>query len=164
MSTVVRYRRLRDSEVEEASKLARRVFDEFVAAQYSVEGQEEFHRYASPNAMRKRHRDGNLGFAAERDGRLIGMLQLRDGEHITMLFVEGDSQRQGIGRSLIDAATEYVRTRQPPVRVLTVASTPNAIDAYQRMGFVPVGSEQVLKGIRFVSMKREIVALRPPQP
>jgi predicted N-acetyltransferase YhbS len=65
--------------------------------------------------------------------------------------VEGDSQRQGIGRSLIGAATDYVRTRQPPVRVLTVASTPNAIDAYRRMGFVPVGSEQVLKGIRFVS-------------
>jgi ribosomal protein S18 acetylase RimI-like enzyme len=164
MSTVVQYRRLRDSEVEDASALARRVFDEFVATQYSVEGQEEFRRYSSPRAMRKRHGDGYLAFAAERDGRLIGMLQLRDGEHITMLFVEGDSQRQGIGRSLIGAATDYVRTRQPPVRVLTVASTPNAIDAYRRMGFVPVGSEQVLKGIRFVSMQREIGASRPPRP
>jgi ribosomal protein S18 acetylase RimI-like enzyme len=92
------------------------------------------------------------------------MLQLRDGEHIAMLFVEGDSQRQGIGRSLIGAATEYVRTRQPPVRVLTVASTPNAIEAYRNLGFVSVGSEQVLKGIRFVAMMREIEPSRPSRP
>ena len=164
MSAVVQYRRLRDSEVEEASAVARRVFDEFVATQFSVEGQEEFHRYASPTALRERNRAGYLTFAAERDGRLIGILQLKDGEHIAMLFVEGDSQRQGIGRSLIAAATEYVRTRQPPVRVQTVASTPNAIEAYRNLGFVSVGSEQVLKGIRFVSMMREIGASRPLRP
>jgi ribosomal protein S18 acetylase RimI-like enzyme len=164
MSTVVQYRRLRDVEVEDAAALARRVFDEFVATQFSVEGQEEFHRYASPTALRERNRAGFLTFAAERDNRLVGMLQLRDGAHIAMLFVEGDSQRQGIGRSLIGAAADYVRNRQPPVRVLTVASTPNAIEAYRRMGFVPVGSEQVFNGIRFVSMKREIGASRPPQP
>jgi GNAT superfamily N-acetyltransferase len=81
-----------------------------------------------------------------------------------MLFVEAKSQRQGIGRSLIGAAMEYVRARQPPVRALTVASTPNAVDAYRRMGFVPVGGERVVKGIRFVSMKREIGASLPPLP
>ncbi len=81
-----------------------------------------------------------------------------------MLFVAGDSQRQGIGRSLIGAATEYVRARQPPVRVQTVASTPNAIEAYRKLGFVSVGSEQVLKGIRFVSMMREIGAWGPLRP
>ncbi len=164
MSTAVQYRRLSDFEVEDASALALRVFDEFVATQFSDEGQQEFHRYASPNAIRERNRAGCLTFAAQRDGRLVGMLHLRDGEHIAMLFVERDSQRQGIGRSLIGAATEYVRARQPPVRVLTVASTPNAIEAYRKLGFVSVGSEQVLKGIRFVSMMREIGASRPPRP
>ena len=164
MSTVVQYRRLRDFEVEDASALALRVFDEFVATQFSDEGQQEFHRYASPSAIRERTRAGCLTFAAQRDGRLIGMLHLRDGEHIGMLFVEGDSQRQGIGRSLIGAATEYVGARQPPVRVLTVASTPNAIEAYRKLGFVSFGSEQVLKGIRFVSMMREVEASRPPRP
>lgn len=164
MSTVVQYRRLRDFEVEDASALAVRVFDEFVAAQLSDEGQHEFHRYASPSAIRERHRAGCLTLAAARDGRLIGMLHLRDGEHIAMLFVEGERQRQGIGRSLIGAATEYVGARQPPVRVLTVASTPNAIEAYRKLGFVPVGREQVLKGIRFISMMREIRVARPPRP
>ena len=48
MSTVVQYRRLRDLEVEDASALALRVFDEFVATQFSDDGQQEFHRYASP--------------------------------------------------------------------------------------------------------------------
>jgi hypothetical protein len=39
MSTVVEYRRLRDFEVEEASALALRVFNEFVTGQFSDEGQ-----------------------------------------------------------------------------------------------------------------------------
>ena len=156
MSTEVQYRLLRDSEVEAASELARRVFDEFVANQYSVEGQEEFRRYATLDALRERHRAGSLTFAAERDGRLIGMLHLGNGNHIHMLFVERSSQRQGVGRRLIDAAKEYALARQPPARVLTVGATPNAIDAYRRMGFVPVGNEQVLKGIRYIPMELEI--------
>lgn len=168
MSTAVQYRLLRDSEVESASELAQRVFDECVATQYSIEGQEEFRRYASPNALRASHSAGGLTLAAERDGRLIGMLHLIDGQHITMLFVELSSQRQGVGRSLIGAAKAYALTRQPPARALTVGSTPNAVEAYRRMGFVPVSNEQVIKGIRFVLMELEIgcatlaSAVRPP--
>jgi GNAT superfamily N-acetyltransferase len=156
MSTEVQYRLLRDSEVEAASELAQRVFDEFVASQHSVDGQEEFRRHASPTAMRERHRAGWVTFAAVRDGRLIGMLHLGDGKHIHLLFVERSSQRRGVGRSLIGAAKEYALTRQPPARVLTVGATPNAVEDYRRMGFVPVGNEQVLTGIRFIPMELEI--------
>ncbi len=155
---------LRDSEVEAASELARRAFDEYVAGQYSVEGQEEFHRYASPLALRERHRDGCLTFAAEGNGRLVGMLHLRGGNHVAMLFVEGESQRKGIGRGLLAAAIDYVLAGQPPVQALTVASTPNAVAAYRTWGFVPVGREQVLKGIRFIPMERQLGVSRPPQP
>jgi GNAT superfamily N-acetyltransferase len=84
------------------------------------------------------------------------MLHLRDVNHIAMLFVEGRNQRQGIGSGLVFGAEQYALARQPNLKVLTVASTPNAIEAYRAIGFVPVGSEQVLKGLRFVPMERKI--------
>src|SRR5690349_13561933 len=88
----VQYRMLRDSEIEDASQLARRVFDQFVASQYGPEGQAEFHHFAAPSAFEERHRSGCVTFAAEREGRLIGMLHMRNGDHIAMLFVEGECQ------------------------------------------------------------------------
>ena len=164
MSGVVQYRELSDSEVEDAAELSRRVFDEFVAAEHSAEGREEFARYASIAALRERHGAGCVTFAAEREGRLVGMLHLRNGNHIAMLFVEGLSQRQGIGFGLVCAAEQYVLARQPPAQALTVASTPNALDAYRRMGFVPLGGEQVTKGLRFVLMERRIGVSHRSQP
>ena len=137
------YRMLRDVEVEEASERARRVFDEFVAAEQSAEGCEEAHRYASAAAFRERHGAGAVSLAAERQGRIVGVLHLRNGSHISMLFVQGRGQRQGIGSGLMSAAEHYAVSRQPPAEALTVASTPNAVDAYRRFGFAIVGGEQV---------------------
>jgi GNAT superfamily N-acetyltransferase len=155
MNHLVQYRLIHDSEVEAASELACRVFDEFAAAEESVAGCQEFHRYASPPALRGRHKTDCVTFVASRQGRIIGMLHLRDGKHIAMLFVEGVEQRQSIGSGLVLAAEEYALARQPPVTAITVASTPNAVDAYRKMGFVPVGKERVLKGLRFVPMVRK---------
>jgi GNAT superfamily N-acetyltransferase len=161
-SSVV-YRMARDFEVEEASELARRVFEEFVAAQQSAEGCEEAYRYASAAAFRDRHGAGCVSFAAERQGRIVGVLHLRNGSHISMLFVEGGGQRQGIGSGLVLAAEQYALSRQPPAEALTVASTPNALDAYRKMGFVSVGNEQVKKGLRFVPMQRKIGVAPEPR-
>ena len=157
------YRMLRDFEVEEASELALRVFDEFVAAKQPAEGCEEIRRYASAAAFRDRHRAGYVSFAAERQGRIVGVLHLRDGNHIAMLFVEGRGQRQGIGSGLVLSAEQYALSRQPPAEVLTVASTPNAVGAYRKMGFTTVGDEQVKKGVRFVPMERKIGVAQTPR-
>jgi GNAT superfamily N-acetyltransferase len=156
VEATVQYRPLRDAEVEKAVELAQRVFTEFVAGQHSLEGCEEFRSYASAAALRERHSAGCVTFAAERQGRIIGMLHLRNANHIAMLFVEGRDQRQRIGSGLVRVAEQYAVARQPTPEMLTVASTPNAIDAYRRMGFVPVAEEQVLKGLRFTPMERKM--------
>jgi GNAT superfamily N-acetyltransferase len=142
----------KDSEVELVSELVVRVFDQFVAGNSSAEGRADFHRYASPTALRARHLEGYLTFVVTRNERLVGVLHLKAGAHIAMLFVEGDSQRQGIGRKLISEAVGYAVTRQPPVPVMTLAATSNAVQAYQRLGFSIIGETKVIKGIRFTPM------------
>jgi predicted N-acetyltransferase YhbS len=140
MSAVAQYRLLLDEETEEVSALARRVFDEFSAPDHPMEGHAEFHRYASSAALRERHRSGYLTFVAVRDGQIVGMLHLREPDHLAMLFVERSNQRRGIGRNLIRA----------------VASSPTAVGAYQCLGFQAVGGEEVSKGIHFVPMELRI--------
>lgn len=160
MSAVVLYRLLRDEETEEISALARRVFDEFSAPDHPIEGQEEFHRYASSVALRERNRSGYLTFVAEHDGQLVGMLHLKEPDHLAMLFVEGTSQRIGIGRNLIRAAIEHVLASRGVVHVMTVASSPSAVGAYRRLGFQAVGGEVVIKGIHYVPMELRIESRR----
>jgi len=145
-------RLVQDSEIDLVSQLVWRVFDEFVEGHHSIEGRDDFRRYASPAGLRERHANGCLTFVATRADRLLGMLHLKDGGHVAMLFVAGDSQRQGVGRLLVNEAAKYARSRQPPVPVMTLASTANAVGAYQRLGFSIIGEAKVIKGILFTPM------------
>jgi GNAT superfamily N-acetyltransferase len=127
--------------------LAREVFDQFVAPHYQTDGVAEFHRYASADALSQRHAAGHTTYVAEQAGELVGMLHLREPRHVAMLFVQSSLQRRGIARALLatagDANCEF-----------TVNSSPNAVVAYERLGFRVTGPEQCVHGIRFTPLQR----------
>lgn len=129
------------------SSLTREVFDQFVAPHYRAEGVAEFHRYASAEALSQRHKSGYITLVAEHSGELAGMLHLREPCHVSMLFVQSSRQRSGVARGLLAAAGDANCA-------FTVNSSPNAVSAYERLGFRITGSEQCLHGIRFVPMQR----------
>jgi GNAT superfamily N-acetyltransferase len=141
------FRRLEPSETAAAAKLACEVFDQFVAPHYQAEGVTEFHRYASADALSQRHASGHATYVAERGGELAGMLHLRAPRHVAMLFVQASLQRHGIARALLAAAGDVNCE-------FTVNSSPNAVGAYERLGFRVTGSEQCVHGIRFIPMQR----------
>jgi GNAT superfamily N-acetyltransferase len=78
---------------------------------------------------------------------LVGMLHLREPRHVAMLFVRSSFQRSGIARALLasagDANCEF-----------TVNSSPNAVGAYERLGFRVTGPEQCVRGIRSTPLQR----------
>ena len=145
------YRQVEPSEAAAALSLAREIFDQFVAPHYQSEGVSEFRRYASVEALSQRHRSGHITLVAEQSGELLGMLHLREPCHISMLFVRSSSQRSGIGRGLLAAAAALVGDARCP---FTVNSSPNAVSAYEHLGFHVTGPEQRLHGIRFIPMQR----------
>ena len=145
------YRPIHPSEVAAVSSLACAVFDQFVAPHYQTEGVAEFRRYASAEALAQRHESGHITLVAEDSGKLVGMLHLREPGHISMLFVRSSFQRRGIGRGLLAAAGTLLGDTDC---ALTVSSTPNAVSAYERLGFRVAGSEECVHGIRFVPMQR----------
>ena len=146
MSSII-YRQIQPSETATVSTLAREVFDQFVASCYSPEGITEFHRYSSHEALSQRHESGHVTFVAERSGEFVGMLHLREPCHVSMLFVRAAHQRSGVGRGLLAYAGDTDCQ-------FTVSSSPNAVAAYECLGFRVTGSEQCVHGIRFVPMQR----------
>ena len=150
MSSII-YRQIESSETATVSLLAREVFDQFVASHYQTEGVAEFHRYASAEALSQRHESGHITLVAEHSGELVGMIHLREPRHISMLFVHSSQQRSGIARGLLAAAGALVGDMDCE---FTVSSSPNAVSAYKRLGFLITGSEQCIHGIRFVPMQR----------
>jgi len=69
---------------------------------------------------------------AERQGRIIGVLRGRP-TRLGSLFVLGEKQRSGIGRTLVNRFEEEVRRKHGPV--LHVAATLNAVPFYKAMGY-----------------------------
>ena len=147
----ITYRQIHPSETAAVSSLAREVFDQFVAPHYQTEGVAEFHRYASAGALSQRHKSGHITLVAEHSGELVGMLHLREPRHVSMLFVQSSRQRGGIARGLLAAASALAGDTDCE---FTVSSSPNAVSAYERLGFRITGPEQCVHGIRFVPMQR----------
>jgi GNAT superfamily N-acetyltransferase len=78
------------------------------------------------------------------------MLHLREHSHVSMLFVRSSHQCRGIGRGLLSAARKLPGDSG---RGFTVSSSPNAVSAYERLGFHITGAEQCVHGIRFIPME-----------
>jgi len=83
---------------------------------------------------------------------VIGAIEVREFKHISMLFVDDQYQRKGIGGNLIREAISICQENSPELDQITVNSSPNAVQAYEKFGFLWSGSEQEISGIRFVPM------------
>ena len=132
-------------------ELVRKVFNEFVAADYGQEGVEEFFRFASPEAMKERVRSGGFVWVADQADALVGMLEFSLPDCIAMLFVT--VQHQGIAKELLVQAMSKARALNPDLAKLTVHSSPYAEPIYQKMGFRKSGNATTENGITYIPME-----------
>jgi ribosomal protein S18 acetylase RimI-like enzyme len=69
--------------------------------------------------------------------RIVGVIEVRQFRHISLLFVDDRFQRQGIARALVRHAVARCLSRRPDLRQITVRSSPYAVPIYERLGFLP---------------------------
>ncbi|MEW6211822.1 MAG: GNAT family N-acetyltransferase, partial [Acidobacteriota bacterium] len=150
MTAGVLIRLMRPGEEQEVCALVARVFNNFVAAEFPPKGIEEFYRYAQPDAMAQRSKAGDTVLVAEKEGRIVGMLEMRGFDHIAMLFVE--TQGQGIGRELVEQALKICRDRAPGIEHVRVHASRYAVPIYRRLGFEAEGPERTENGITYLPM------------
>jgi len=148
------YRLMRDGEEQAVCDLIHRVFDLSVAPLYTKRGQRNFKEYADHKEMSARINSDHFVLLALKDGANVGMIEMRRHRHVSLLFVDMEFQGKGVGGELLGKAVELCRSITPQLKEVTVNSSPNALGAYERMGFAPTGGEQVIYGVRFIPMKK----------
>ena len=153
----LKYREIKQEELSETLDLVRKVFDEFEAPYYSEEGVASFYAFIDMDNMSEQYTNGSLYFyGCFVDNILVGMIAVKDFIHISLLFVDKQYHKQGIARNLFDHIIQVCREKNPCLKVITVNSSPYAVEVYHKFGFFDVSSEQVVDGIRFTPMKLKI--------
>ncbi len=128
------------------------VFDKCVGPSFSPEGVSEFKRFVTVEALSDRKDKGGIVFVACSSSQgILGMIELRKPAHICMFFVNDALHRRGLGRELLARARDHCLGWGQSE--MTVNSSPNALAAYERLGFSPTEPEKILNGIRFRPMR-----------
>lgn len=145
----LRIRLIAPSEYGLAAQLVLGVFQHSVASSMEPQGVKTFLEYSTSDSIRARDTSGCVTYVALMDSELVGVLHVKNGDHISLLFVRPELQGNGIGRALIRAADA--------THVLaTVNSSTNAVRAYESYGFAASGPALVSDGIRYVPMQRTV--------
>ncbi|MCR4586881.1 MAG: GNAT family N-acetyltransferase [Lachnospiraceae bacterium] len=128
--------------------LAWRTFLRFESADYEEEGIRNFLDFITDPRLERMFLLGEYHMLVARaEGKIVGMVTLRNVFHISLLFVDADFQRQGIGKALIHAMYKKAGAGK-----LTVFASPYGIPFYHRIGFIDTGKEEVRDGIRYTPM------------
>jgi GNAT superfamily N-acetyltransferase len=133
-------------------------FKQFIAPDYVEEGIQECLNFMNPTALEKRLTGGNLLLVALSGDDVVGALEIRSNEHISLFFVKPECHRQGVGRRLLKTAIQKCREANPILSEIEVHSSPYAVGIYKQLGFTVMGPEAVDKGIRFTPMRMNIPA------
>ncbi len=148
----IQYRHIRRGEESAVAALVEAVFMTHIAPLYTQEGIEEFLGYAEVSEFTRRLQREHVILVAETDAQIVGMIELREQRHISLLFVADAYQGRGIATELLARAIQLCRRVNPDLTALTVHASPNAAPIYRRLGFAPSAEEQVVHGIRYIPM------------
>lgn len=140
-------------EWEDAMALAWRTFLRFEADVYSPEGVKNFENFITDSTLYRMFVVGSYQMFVALDGKkIVGMLTLRDGTHISLLFVDEKYHRRGIGRALLQYMCHYLLTEVQACRV-TVNSSPYGVGFYHRLGFRDLRPQEKKDGIIYTPME-----------
>lgn len=143
-------RPMQASDADTVSTICMTSFTQSVADTLPVEGVETFANIAANSAFLARMQGDNRMLVAELDGSIAGVIELKEGRHVAMLFVCPKCQQQGIGRALLHAALDEAR-----VATITVSASLSSVAAYTKYGFVSSGAIAESAGLIYQPMVLE---------
>lgn len=146
---------LQADDIPAVSQLCLDAFMAAVAPQLSEQGVETFRQIASADNFQQRSVLDNTMLVYEQDEEIKGVVELREGRHISMLFVSPLAQKQGVGRALMAAIRSYYRTS-----IITVSASLSSVPAYQQFGFMPVGEPEEKAGLLYQPMEMALEAVQ----
>ncbi|MBR5579083.1 MAG: GNAT family N-acetyltransferase [Lachnospiraceae bacterium] len=136
--------------------LAWDTFLTFQTKEYGKEGRKSFYDFISDRALKNFFlKDVYQLFVAIKKERIIGIITLRNECHISLLFVDKDHQRNGVGSALVQYLSDYV-LYEKGIDYITVDSAPSAMEFYHKIGFWDLAPMQTKAGISSTAMKKNL--------
>lgn len=148
----IQYRLMTARDAETVSALVLASFDEHIAPEYTPDGIAAFRRYAAAEALRERSGKDHFVIVGVADNGVIGMIEIRENDHVALLFVRKAWHRHGVARMLLERGLAEARTRAPEVERVTVNATRFGVRAYEHLGFLQTGPERTVDGMTFIPM------------
>jgi GNAT superfamily N-acetyltransferase len=152
MEKEIIYREIFKGEEEDVCHLITDCFGEFVAPGYSEEGIMEFAKYVNPKFTEYRLTHNHFILLALDNGIIVGVIEVRNNNHVSLFFVRKGYQNKGIGKKLHELAINKCKTLRPDVTTIDVHSSPYAVPIYEKLGFLKVSDEQIENGMRYTPM------------
>ena len=143
----VKIREVKEKDLETVSKICMDSFSKSVASTLSVEGISTFSKIASRVSLLDRMKEDNLILIAECSGRIEGVIELKEGRHIALLFVDPEFQNKGVGKKLLLSALTHAR-----VDTVTVNASLPAVPVYKKFGFECKGTVSESEGLVYQAM------------
>ena len=151
MELLVNIREIKAQDVEAVSAICLASFLTSVADSLPEEGVLTFANIASSDAFITRMKQDNVMLVAECDGSIEGVIELKQGSHIAMLFVAPEKQMQGIGTTLLSSALSYAK-----VDTVTVSASLPSVPMYRKYGFERKGDIAQSAGLIYQPMEVEL--------
>ncbi len=141
---------------EETMAMTWKTFLKFEAKDYGVEGVNNFRQFISDPMLRRMFLIGTYHmYVATHQEKIIGMVSLRDKNHISLLFVDEAYHKMGIGRRLIDTIGAFSKEEYGKEEI-TVNAAPYGFGFYKKLGFCSISPLMTNGGITYTSMKKNI--------
>lgn len=138
---------------DEATEMAFKVFLKYEAAEYGKEGTQKFMEFLTSVNLYKLFLQGLYKmYVAIVDEKIIGIISYRNGNHISLLFVDDRYHKMGVGRELIKTVQNDILSRGE-YEIMTVNASPYGIPFYKKVGFAVTDEEQHTDGIIYTPME-----------
>ena len=129
----------------EATELIWQVFQIFEVPDFPKEGVIEYKRILDKT---EREKDITFYTAMENDT-VVGVLGMRENNHIGYFYVKESHHKRGIGKML------FTKILQEYSGSITVNACPYGVPIYERLGFIKTDTKQNKNGIIFTPMRYE---------
>lgn len=137
-------------------KMVWKTFLEFEGKVYPENGRRDFFNFITDDRVYKSFLRGNYQImVAKEDEKIVGMASVRNGNFLSLLFVDADYHGRYVGSSLLQSMCEYLK-KEVGYSFITVKSAPSAQGFYEKNGFYVTGEMEEYNGVTVIPMEKRL--------
>lgn len=144
----------RETEWSPAMRMIWRTFLKFEGKDYTEEGIKNFFDFITDDKLYVSFLKGDYQMMVALAGdEVIGAGSIRNGNHLSLLFVDENYHHMGVGSTILGKLCDYLKT-EAGERYMSLQAAPYAVNFYRKQGFRAVRPEMEYSGIRVTAMEK----------